>query len=99
MYKDKNGNVYKTADEAVWPGCNPPCCECENKIICHDDEAMARKMGLEEVDVLKPNEHIASTNAIVIVDDNGNVTGWWDDNTPMCLVHGGAEESAEEGKE
>lgn len=35
---------------------------------------------------LKHNEHIACTNATVLVDDDGNITGWVDNNKTLPYI-------------
>lgn len=35
---------------------------------------------------LRHDETIACDNATVIVDKNGNVTGWINNNAPLCVV-------------
>ena len=35
---------------------------------------------------LRMDEEIACDNATVIVDKNGNVTGWFDNDVPVCVI-------------
>jgi len=35
---------------------------------------------------LRHDEEIACTNATVIVDQEGNVTGWIDNDKPFCVI-------------
>lgn len=41
-------------------------------------EAIKRSLGA--------NERIACTNAVVVVDDDGNVRAWFDNDTPVCFI-------------
>lgn len=35
---------------------------------------------------LRMDEEIVCENATVIVDKNGNVTGWFDNDVPVCVI-------------
>lgn len=35
---------------------------------------------------LRRDERVVCENATVIADKNGNITGWLDNNVPVCLI-------------
>lgn len=91
MYRDKNGNLFPHILLLVSQDCDVmdwACNECPHESYCDDIDRMSEVFGAEEVDFLRPNERFASTNATVIVDDDGNVTGWFDNSNRLMLVVG-----------
>lgn len=38
--------------------------------------------------ILKPNEHIACRNATIIVDENGEFSGWIDNDGVIMMIGG-----------
>ena len=50
-------------------------------------QALTQKQNLKNIEQsLRYDEHIASTNATVIVDNKGNITGWIDNNIPLPVI-------------
>lgn len=52
-------------------------------VIQYDDKRLKR-IAIESS--LRHDEEIVCENATVIVDKNGNVTGWFDNNVPVCVI-------------
>lgn len=52
-------------------------------IIQYEDKRLNR-IAIESS--LRHDEEIACENATVIVDKSGNVTGWFDNNVPVCVI-------------
>lgn len=91
-WKNKAGMVFDGVVDAMHWECeqNETCagCRLSGQEFCGDETGVAELLGLElEENFLKSNERIASTNAVVIVDEEGNVTGWWENGTRMTFVH------------
>lgn len=52
-------------------------------IIQYEDKRLNR-IAIESS--LRFDEEIVCENATVIADRNGNVTGWFDNNVPVCVI-------------
>lgn len=52
-------------------------------IIQYSDKMLNRKV-IESS--LRHDEKIACENATVVVDMNGNVTAWFDNDVPVCVI-------------
>lgn len=52
-------------------------------IVQYSDKRLNR-MAIENS--LKHNEKIVCENATVIADENGNITGWFNNDIPVCVV-------------
>ena len=90
IWKNKAGMVFGGVLDAMTSECrkHEECADCPicDQGYCADESDAAEILGLKPV-FLKHNEHIASVNAVVVVDDEDNVTGWWDNDTRMVLIH------------
>ena len=90
IWKNRAGMVFDSLDSAMRWECEQhgSCTDCplNEQEYCRRETGVAELLGLE-VEFLKSNERIASTNAVVIVDDDGNVTGWWENGIRMTFVH------------
>lgn len=91
IWKNEAGEAFNGIAEAIDSICRKtkPCSGCPLntlKFCGEPNNEAVEALGLE-VDHLKHNEHVACVTATVVVDDKGNVTGWWDNNGQTMLIH------------